>query len=115
MFAGSWAKGYGFLCPFEGTSCFDGWRFLGGLFRQVTLKWWFGLVVWRFEPLAFVEGEWEAPPEQPSHHSKPPIRGKLIMQSVLDPVNLFVGVVFQTKGSASDQRLRLTVRLERCP
>ena len=33
--------------------------FIGATLGQVTLRWWFGLVVWGFEPLVFVEGKWE--------------------------------------------------------
>ena len=30
-------------------------------FGRVTPNWWFGLVAWRFEPLAFAEDKWNPP------------------------------------------------------
>ena len=51
--------------------------FLFAPFTQVALSWWFGLVVWGFESLAFVKGTWE----RPIQTTKP--RGKLIYQQPL--------------------------------
>ena len=43
---------------------------------QVTLNWWFGLVLQRFEPMVVLEGQWEATIRYPylsTHQSTPPI------------------------------------------
>ena len=36
--------------------------FLGPDKNQVTLSWWFGLVVWGFDSLVLVEDRWETTP-----------------------------------------------------
>ena len=51
---------------------FDGFKVLVGSSSAVdgpnpfqgTVSWWFGLV--GFEPLSFVDGKWETPPQSPN-------------------------------------------------